>query len=70
MSEYGEPLTERENEILQMVATGITNREIAHTYHISIKTVDTYRARLLKKLTLRNNSELVRFALQNGLIEP
>jgi len=65
-----ESLSTRELQVLRMLALGHTNREIAHTYHISIKTVDTYRARLLKKLTLRNNSELVRFALQNGLIEP
>jgi hypothetical protein len=38
-------------------------------YNISIKTVDTYRFRLLKKLNLRNNAELSRFAIQNGLIE-
>jgi DNA-binding NarL/FixJ family response regulator len=49
---------------------GHTNREIAQAYSLSIKTVDTYRARLLKKLDLRNNAELIRFALQNRLIEP
>ena len=47
-----------------------TNREIAEAYNISIKTVDTYRSRLLKKLNLRNNAELSRFATQNRLIEP
>jgi hypothetical protein len=52
------------------LAMGQTNREIARAYHISIKTVDTYRARLLKKLGLRNNAELSRFAMQNQLIEP
>ncbi|MCP4367519.1 MAG: response regulator transcription factor, partial [Deltaproteobacteria bacterium] len=46
-----------------------TNREIAKTYSISIKTVDTYRFRLLKKLDLRNNAELSRFAIQNNLID-
>ncbi|PLX44540.1 MAG: DNA-binding response regulator, partial [Desulfobacteraceae bacterium] len=45
-------------------------REIAESYHISIKTVDTYRLRLLKKLNLRNNAELSRFAIQNKLIKP
>jgi len=44
-------------------------REIAEAYHLSTKTVDTYRARLLKKLNLRNNAELSRFALQNRLVE-
>ncbi len=49
---------------------GQSNREIAEDYHISVKTVDTYRSRLLKKLNLRNNAELTRFAIQNRLIEP
>ena len=48
---------------------GHTNREIAESYHISIKTVDTYRLRLLNKLNLRNNAELSRFAIQNRLIK-
>ncbi len=50
-------------------ALGQTVREIAEAYHLSTKTVDTYRARLLKKLNLRNNAELSRFALQNRLVE-
>ena len=63
-------LSMRELQVLRRLAMGHTNREIAHAYHISIKTVDTYRARLLKKLGLRNNAELSRFAIQNRLIEP
>ena len=63
-------LSTRELQVLRRLALGHTNREIAETYHISIKTVDTYRFRLLKKLNLRNNAELSRFAIQNGLIEP
>jgi len=55
---------------LRRLATGHTNREIAAEYGISIKTVDTYRFRLLKKLNLRNNAELSRFAIQNRLVEP
>jgi DNA-binding NarL/FixJ family response regulator len=62
-------LSMRELQVLRRLAMGQTNREIAHSYHISIKTVDTYRARLLKKLGLRNNAELSRFAMQNNLIE-
>jgi two-component system, NarL family, invasion response regulator UvrY len=60
----------RELQVLRRLALGHTNREIAELYCISIKTVDTYRARLLKKLNLRNNAELSRFAIQNKLIEP
>ena len=63
-------LSMRELQVLRRLAMGQTNREIANSYHISIKTVDTYRARLLKKLGLRNNAELSRFAMQNQLIEP
>jgi DNA-binding NarL/FixJ family response regulator len=48
---------------------GLTTREIAEAYNISVKTADTYRFRLLKKLNLRNNTELTRFAIQNGLVE-
>jgi DNA-binding NarL/FixJ family response regulator len=63
-------LSLRELQVLRRLAQGATNREIAEAYHISIKTVDTYRLRLLKKLNLRNNAELSRFAIQNRLIEP
>ena len=63
-------LSMRELQVLRRLALGHTNREIASAYNISIKTVDTYRSRLLKKLNLRNNAELSRFAIQNRLIEP
>jgi len=63
-------LSMRELQVLRRLALGNTNREIAGAYNISIKTVDTYRLRLLKKLNLRNNAELSRFAIQNRLIEP
>ena len=61
-------LSMRELQVLRRLAMGNTNREIAAMYGISIKTVDTYRSRLLKKLDLRNNAELSRFAIQNRLI--
>lgn len=64
-----ETLSTRELQVLRRLALGHTNREIAEAYHISIKTVDTYRFRLLKKLKLRNNADLSRFAIQNNLIE-
>lgn len=63
-------LSTRELQVLRQLARGQTNREIAASYHISVKTVDTYRFRLLKKLNLRNNAELSLFAIQNHLIEP
>ena len=63
-------LSNRELQVLRQLALGNTNREIAAAYNISIKTVDTYRLRLLKKLNLRNNADISRFAIQNHLIEP
>lgn len=64
-----ESLSIRELQVLRKLATGSTNREIAESYNLSIKTVDTYRFRILKKLSLRNNAELSRFAIQNRLVE-
>jgi len=63
-------LSNREVQVLRRLAQGHTNREIAEAYFLSTKTVDTYRSRLLRKLNLRNNADLSRFAIQNGLIEP
>ena len=63
-------LSNREIQVLRCLAVGQTTREIAEVYHISVKTVDTYRSRLLQKLNLRNNAELTRFAIQNRLVEP
>ncbi len=62
-------LSARELQVLRRLAQGYTNREIADAYHLSIKTVDTYRFRLLKKLKLRNNADISRFAIQHHLID-
>ena len=62
-------LSMRELQVLRRLAMGASNREIASIYGISIKTVDTYRFRILKKLNLRNNAELSRFAIRNHLVE-
>ena len=64
-----ESLSTRELQVLCKLAVGQTNREIAASYHISVKTVDTYRLRVLKKLNLRNNAELSRFAIANKIVE-
>lgn len=61
-------LSMRELQVLRLLALGRTNQEIAEQYHLSVKTVDTYRLRLLKKLNLRNNAELSRFAFQHNLV--
>lgn len=65
-----DPLSNREIQVLRSLALGKTTREIAEGYNISVKTVDTYRCRLLQKLNLRNNAELTRFAIQSQLVEP
>jgi two-component system invasion response regulator UvrY len=61
-------LTARELQVMEMLARGMTNREIAVDLNISIKTVDTHRGHVLKKLGLRNNSELTRFAVKHGYV--
>ena len=64
-----ECLSDRELQVLCLLAKGNTNHEIAESLHLSVKTIDTYRARVLEKLNLRNNAELTLFAIRNGLIE-
>lgn len=65
-----EKLTERERDVLVELARGNTNREIAKGWNISTKTIDTHRLNLLRKLQLRNNSDLTRFAIRVGLVTP
>ncbi len=60
-------LTPREREVLQLLAEGAPNREIAQQLGISVKTVESYRSSMLSKLGLSNKTELVRFALRQGL---
>ncbi len=62
-------LSMRELQVLRKLALGRTNHEIADSYNISVKTVDTYRSRILKKLNLRNNAELSRFAIRNRIVD-
>jgi DNA-binding NarL/FixJ family response regulator len=61
-------LTERELEVLKLVAEGFTNRQIAARLDISIKTVQSHRANLMDKLDLHDRTELVRYAIRRGLI--
>lgn len=63
-------LTPREHEVALMLARGDTNREIATALNVSIKTVDTHRGHVLKKLELKNNVSLVRFTIRMGLVQP
>jgi DNA-binding NarL/FixJ family response regulator len=63
-------VTEREQEILSLIALGHTTAEIAVKLHISEKTVETHRAHIVEKLGLRSRADLVRFALDHGLLRP
>ena len=64
-----ESLSNREFEVLRMIASGKTNSQMADELRLSLTTVSTYRARILEKLRMSNNSELMRYAMQNRLIE-
>ncbi|MFD8050125.1 LuxR C-terminal-related transcriptional regulator, partial [Streptomyces chartreusis] len=64
------PITEREEEVLKLVAEGHSSKEIALLLVISAKTVERHRANLLQKLGLRDRLELTRYAIRVGLIEP
>jgi len=62
-------LTTREREVLQMIAEGKTNKEIATTLNLSVYTIEAHRGRVMEKLNLHSTGELVRFALRSGLID-
>lgn len=63
-------LTHRERGIVQLVAEGLSNKEIASVLNISIKTVETHRAAVMRKLSLTSLAALVRYAVRNRLVEP
>jgi DNA-binding NarL/FixJ family response regulator len=65
-----DPLSPREREILQLLAEGKSNKEVANTLRISIKTVESHRNHLLSKLNLHSLSDLVRYAIRNNIVEP
>ena len=62
-------LSAREREILQMIAEGKTNKEVATALDLSVYTVDGHRTRIMEKLSLHSVGELVRFAVRNGLVD-
>ncbi len=61
-------LTDREREVLQLIAEGYTNREIADLLHLSIKTVQSHRSNIMRKLDLHDRGELIKYAIQQGII--
>jgi len=64
-----DPLSDREREVLRLLALGHTNQEIAQELFISVRTAETHRAHIMQKLRLSSRAELVRYALAEGLLE-
>ncbi len=64
-----DPLTEREREVLRLLALGHTNQEIAKSLFLSVRTVETHRAHIMQKLRLSTRAELVYYAMEQGLLE-
>ena len=64
-----DPLSEREREVLRLLALGHTNQEIAKMLYISVRTAETHRAHIMQKLGLQTRAELVRHALASGLLD-
>lgn len=62
-------LTKREQEVICLVAEGFKNREVAEKLGIRVKTVETHRANIMNKLALRNVAQLIRYAIQKGLVK-
>ncbi|WP_420454086.1 response regulator [Rubrivirga sp.] len=62
-------LSDREYQVLRLIASGMTVGGIAEHLSLSVKTISTYRSRLLQKMGMSNNSEITRYALENGLVE-
>jgi two-component system, NarL family, response regulator NreC len=67
---HGDELTARERDIIRLVALGHTSREIADRLVLSVRTVETHRARVQKRVRVSSRAELVRWALDHGLLEP
>jgi DNA-binding NarL/FixJ family response regulator len=61
-----DPLSDREREVLRMLALGHTNQEIAQQLYISVRTAETHRAHIMRKLQLSTRAELVRYAIEHG----
>ena len=64
-----ERITDREYQVLSLIASGKTLTQVAETLNLGVATVSTYRARLLEKMGLRSTAELIRYGLENGLVE-
>ena len=65
-----ESLTSRQREVLQLVAEGNSSKEVAVALNISVKTAETHRINIMRKLDMHSVSQLVRYAVKNYIIEP
>ena len=63
-----EALSDREHQVLCLLASGKTVKEAAADMSLSFKTISTYRARILEKMNLQNNSQIMRYAVRHGLV--
>jgi DNA-binding NarL/FixJ family response regulator len=64
-----ESLSDREHEVMKMIATGVPLTEIGERLHVSVKTISSYRARIMEKMKMTSNAELTRYAIAHGLID-
>jgi len=64
-----ELLSDREHEVMKMIAAGVPLTEIGDALHVSVKTISTYRARIMEKMQMKSNAELARYAMTQGLVD-
>jgi len=64
-----ETLSDREHEVMKMIASGVPLTEIGERLHVSVKTISSYRARIMEKMQMKSNAELTRYAMTHSLIE-
>jgi DNA-binding NarL/FixJ family response regulator len=64
-----ELLSDREHEVMRMIADGVPLTEIGDSLHVSVKTISSYRARIMEKMQVKSNAELTRYAMTHGLID-
>jgi DNA-binding NarL/FixJ family response regulator len=64
-----ETLSDREHEVMKMIASGVPLTEIGERLHVSVKTISSYRARIMEKMQMKSNAELTRYAMMHSLID-
>jgi DNA-binding NarL/FixJ family response regulator len=64
-----ELLSDREHEVMRMIAAGVPLTEIGDRLHVSVKTISSYRARIMEKMQMKSNADLTRYAMTHGLID-